>query len=178
MRACRVLALGNLTLSSLPLQRPPADVVTSVLKEVIRSLGGVYAALVKPYPKEKACKVDELRARVQLAHSLCEETDWPPCFRALKAQETGVGSLADERVLDALVEPWLAEARSLKDIDVFGILEGSLTQSQRFILESCFPTEVMAADGSIIPIIYSVGPVPYNTLTSPVRIKVFDFCGG
>ena len=175
VRACRVLAVGSLVLSSTPLPTPPADKIVAVLRETIRSMGGVNAALLQTLPKTTRQEVEGLRGRLRLAQKLSTISDWPLCFAALDAQGTGSGSEEDARILEELVEPWLAAAGSLKNIDVLNVLLGSLTPGQKRQFDFDFPSRVQAADGSSIALSYA-GDIPtasaklqqfFGTLQSP-----------
>ncbi len=70
VRARRVLAVGSLELASTTLPAPSAEQMTTVLKDTIRGLGGVYPALVQTLPPEKRQQVAELCSRVRLAAQL------------------------------------------------------------------------------------------------------------
>ena len=155
VRACRLLEIGAVELSSLPLPTPSGDRVSAVLKDAIRAAGGVNAALVQTLPKDRFTELNELRGRVRLAQMLSSTSEWPRCFDALNAQQARSGSKDDAIELESLVEPWLVAARSLKEIDIFGAVLGSMTPQQRSVLDSEFPSEIEAADGSILSISYA-----------------------
>jgi ATP-dependent helicase HrpB len=175
VRACRVLAVGSLVLSSTPLPKPPADKVVAALRETIRSMGGVNTALLQTLPKTTRQEVEGLRGRLRLAQKLSTISDWPLCFAALDAQDTGSGSEEDALILEDLMEPWLAAAGSLKNIDLLNALLSSLTPDQKRQLDFDFPSRIQAADGSSIALSYA-GEIPtasaklqqfFGTLESP-----------
>ncbi|KAI2514119.1 ATP-dependent helicase C-terminal [Fragilaria crotonensis] len=175
VRACRLLEIGAIELSSLPLPTPSTDQITAVLKDAIRASGGVHAALVQTLPKDRATKLNDLRGRVRLAQKLSSISDWPRCFDALNVQQAGLASKDDAFELESLVEPWLGAARSLKDVDLHAALLGCMNPQQRRVLDSEFPSEIEAADGSLLSISYA-GENPsvsaklqqfFGTLNSP-----------
>jgi ATP-dependent helicase HrpB len=90
-------------------------------------------------------------------------------------QGTDSGSEEDARILEELVEPWLAAAGSLKNIDLLNALLSSLTPDQKRQLDFDFPSRIQAADGSSIALSYA-GEIPtasaklqqfFGTLESP-----------
>lgn len=169
VRARRVLAVGALELSSTPLPSPPPEEAVTLLLDTIRTLGGVSNSLVQPLSKEKRAAVDGLRERVRLAVRLSSSAGmWPTCFAALDAQEGNCATQNDEDALEALVEPWLAAAGSLKKVDVLQALLGSITNHQRCELDDCFPLRIKAPDGSTIPVSYT-GEIP----TASAKLQQF-----
>ena len=157
VRARRSTMVGSLELASTPLPTPSGDEVTKILLETIRSLGGVGVALVQNLSKKKSAELEGLRERVRLAASLSDPSDWPSCFAALDALDSGNSTNADIEATEAMVEPWLAAAGSLKAVDILEILKGSLTSDQRMTLDRDFPLTIEAPDGAQIPIQYSTG---------------------
>lgn len=157
VRARRVRMVGTLELSSTPLPTPSTEEVAAVLLDTIRSLGGVNAALLKPLAKEKFGEIQDLRERVRLATKLSEEPDWPSCFAALDAHDDDCATIDDAEVLEALVEPWLGAAGSLKKIAFLDILLNSMSIEQRTQLDKQFPRRIKAPDGSTIPLSYTDG---------------------
>jgi ATP-dependent helicase HrpB len=157
VRARRSMMVGSLELSSTPMPSPPCDEVRKLLLDTIRELGGVSAALLQKMPKDKRAEVEELRERVRLAVSLGSTSNWPPYFAALDAIDKDEGTPDDNKLLEELVEPWLAPAGSLKGISLFDILAGSLTSEQIIQLDNEYPANIEAPDGSHIPVHYSNG---------------------
>ena len=156
VRARRVRMIGSLELDSTPLPLPSPEKVSELLKDTIQSLGGYYVALTQALIPEKRSHVDSLFQRVRLAAKMTrDEGDrWPFVFLSLegpKDEET-------EQAWETLVEPWLAPAGSLKNLDLLQILENSLSPEQRWILDHDFPTTIQAPDGSLIPVSYSTDP--------------------
>jgi ATP-dependent helicase HrpB len=160
VRARRILAVGNLELSSQPLPAPPAEKVTSILLETIRGLGGVHTALLQSLPPDKRKTIQQLRGRVRLAQKLSEDiSTWPAAFAALDAQESGGATDDDAMILEGMIEPWLAAAGSLKKINLFDALIGSTSPDQQRQLDSEYPERIEAPDGSLVPISYlGAGP--------------------
>lgn len=154
VRAKRVLAVGYLELSSTPLSAPSPEEATRVLKETIASLGGVYAALVQTLPPTKKQRVDELCSRVRFASASTGISEYP-YFSALDAQASGFSCEQDRKILEELLDPWLATAGSLKKLDIYDILWGSLTHDQQRELDLDYPTKIEAPDGSNIPVSYA-----------------------
>jgi ATP-dependent helicase HrpB len=102
-----------------------------------------------------------LCSRVRLAAKLSgnnnAELVWPTCFASLDALQ-GNGSAASEEdsmSLEELVDPWLAAAGSLKRVDIYEILLGSLMPDQQRQLDAEYPFKIDAPDGSKIPVRYS-----------------------
>jgi len=157
VRARKVRMIGSLELDSTPMPMPSPEKVTSILKETISSLGGYYIALMQTLAPEKRTKVESLIQRVRLAVRVKRDDDedlWPIVF------STSYDSSGDEyeREWEALVEPWLAVAGSLKNVDLLHILEQSFSPEQRWKLDKDFPVSILAPDGSQIPISYSTDP--------------------
>jgi hypothetical protein len=71
-------------------------------------------AVIQTLPAETNREVEELRGRVRLARAMLPLSKWPLCFDALDAQNAGVKSNENESHLELLIEPWLANARSLR----------------------------------------------------------------
>ena len=160
VRARRVLEIGAIELSSNPLPAPPAEKVSEVLLDVIRELGGVAEALLKPLSKDKQHAVDELLERVRLASKLWSEEKramWPPCFASLHAQYHKRATEIDAHLLEELIEPWLTASSSLANVDLLQVLFGSMTVDQRHQLDSDFPTKINTPDGSSIGVSYTSG---------------------
>jgi ATP-dependent helicase HrpB len=157
VRARRVLQVGAIELSSTPLPTPSGVEVTKILMDTIRSFGGVNAALVQTLSIEKRTALHEFRERIRLALLIDKAADFPACFTALDAIDSGVASNEDIEITEKLVEPWLASAGSLKAVDLLGILVGCLTNEQRVRLDREFPTCIKAPDGSEISIVYTGG---------------------
>jgi ATP-dependent helicase HrpB len=157
VRARRSMMVGSLELSSTPMPAPPSDEVSKILLDTIRELGGVYVALLQKLPKDKRAEVEELRERVRLAVSLDSTSSWPPYFAAMDAIDKDMGTPGDSKLLEELVEPWLAPAGSLKGISLFDILARSLTSEQIIRLDKDYPEMIEAPDGSRIPVHYSSG---------------------
>ncbi|CAB9528232.1 ATPdependent RNA helicase [Seminavis robusta] len=157
VRAKRSLTVGSLELSSTPLPAPTAEARSEILLETIRQLGGVSTALLQNIPRDKRTEIEELRERVRLAVSLDSGSDWPLCFAALDAIEKGEGKPSDINQLEELVEPWLSSAESLKSLNLFKILAGSLTPDQIVSLDQDYPAKIAAPDGTRIPVHYSNG---------------------
>lgn len=157
VRARRARMIGSLELESTPLPSPPVDKVVEILKETIQKLGGYSAALSSTLGPEKQAQVQDLRQRVRLASKLTtnEATEWPACFSALDKEIQGDD---EERILEHIVDPWLAVSASLKKIDLFEILMSSLTPEQQKQLDRDFPLSIQAPDGSNIPVNYSTDP--------------------
>jgi ATP-dependent helicase HrpB len=173
VRARKVLEVGALELSSTPLPAPSAEEVTAALKDAISSIGGVYAALVKPLTGDKYAMVNELCCRIRLARKLSEEqqhTEWPDCFAALDAHAAGTPSEDDSMLLEDLIDPWLAAAKSLKDTNMFGILVGSLSPAQKRQLDQDYPFKIDAPDGSKIPVSYASSS---ETPTTSAKLQQF-----
>ena len=157
VRARRSLMVGSLELASTPLPSPSGAEVTKILLETIRSLGGVSVALIQNLPKGKRAELEGLRERVRLAASLSRSSDWPSCFAALDALDSGNSTQADIEATETLVEPWLVPAGSLKGVDILEVLKGALSTDQRMQLDHDFPLKIEAPDGTQIPILYSSG---------------------
>ena len=155
VRARRVLKVGSLELSSTPLPSPSTEAVTRVLLETIKKLGGVNVALVQSQSKKKKQAIDGLRERVGLAVKMTSPEEWPGCFEQLDNGD--FKHSVDEDVLMSLVEPWLAVTSSLKSLDIYQILLASFSVDQLSRLNTDFPTEIEAPDGSKIPVNYSDG---------------------
>jgi hypothetical protein len=66
------------------------------------------------------------------------------------------------------VEPWLAAAGSLKNIDILNALLGSFTPDQKRQFDVAFPSRVQAADGSSVPLSYE-GDIP----TASAKLQQF-----
>lgn len=130
VRARRVLAVGSLELSSTPLPTPSPEEMVKVLQETIQDLGGPHAALVQTLSPDKRKKLDELCSRVRLAAANSKDTTEYVCFSALNADASGSGNIEDQALLDELLEPWLAAAGSLKRLDLYEILWGSLLETE------------------------------------------------
>jgi ATP-dependent helicase HrpB len=175
VRARRVLQVGSLELSSTPLPSPPPEEATAVLLEAIRSIGGVSAAILQTLSKDKRIAVEQLRERVRLSLKLSNGSQCHPCFAALDAIDDMSATEKHIEVLEALVEPWLASAGSLKKIDLLKILVGSMTIDEARALDQEFPRRIEAPDGSTVPLSYSDGEPTasaklqqfFGTTTSP-----------
>ena len=154
VRAKRVLAVGSLELASTPLPAPSPEEVTRILKETVASLGGVYTALVQTLPPTKRERVDELCSRVRFARASTGSSEYP-YFSALGEQANEIPSEQDRILLEELLDPWLATAGSLKKLDIYEILLGSLTHEQQRQLDLDYPTKIEAPDGSKIPVSYA-----------------------
>ena len=160
VRARRVVSVGTLELSSMPLPSPSADQVTSILKDTIQYLGGIHAALVQTLAPEKRRRVDELCSRVRLATKLSKNegdnngNSWPDCFAALDAQASRAATEKDDAVLQNLVDPWLSGCGSLKKVDILDVLHGALSPEQQCRLDSEYPVKIEAPDGTKIPVSY------------------------
>lgn len=155
VRARRVRMVGSLELEFTPLPLPSQEMITSVLKETIESLGGYYKALTQVMAPDKRAQVENLCQRVQLASRVYGDTEdrsWPAIFLPE----------SNETIWEEIVEPWLAPAGSLKKVDLFEILWNSLTPDQQWQLDRDFPVAIQAPDGSQIPISYA-GEVPSAT---------------
>lgn len=152
VRARRVLAVGALELSSMPITAPDSDQIAKILKTTIRELGGVYSALIQTLPSDKRQKVQELCSRLELATKLeGDENDWPMWVTALNNQQNS----KEEILLEELVDPWLYSCKSLKEIDIFNILQSSLSPTQQTKLDEFYPSHLMAPDGTKIPVSYT-----------------------
>jgi len=160
VRARKVVKVGSLNLSSLPLPSPPPEEVTEALLRAINSLGGVNTALMQNQPKKTLQAITEFRQRLSLARKLSNDEEWPQCFASLDAIDNKSGSEKDEDTLKLLVEPWLSTAGSLKGIDFLQILRGSLAPEQEMRLKEYFPTKITAPDGTNIPLKYQDGKAP------------------
>uniref|UniRef100_A0A7S4T1E7 ATP-dependent RNA helicase HrpB C-terminal domain-containing protein n=1 Tax=Ditylum brightwellii TaxID=49249 RepID=A0A7S4T1E7_9STRA len=130
--------------------------------------------------------MDNLRSRVRLGRTFSSAGGWPACFAALDATTNwnGKSSSANddsndddiitmnmdeaEDILETLVEPWLAPAGSLKNVDLHDILLGSMATEQQYQLDNDFPTFIKAPDSSNIPISYSTG-----TPTASAKLQQF-----
>ena len=159
VRARRTVQVGALELSSTPLPAPPAEEVEKVLMNTIRSMGGVYASLVKSLPSKHQSEIEDIRERVRMAVKLGNEEDkvlWKP-FLALDAEANNSATDEDKQILEELIEPWLAAAGSLKNIDFMQILQASIPSTQMQSLNADFPLEMEASDGSSIRISYVGG---------------------
>ena len=171
VRSKRVLAVGSLELASNPLPQPSAEQIASALIDTIRNIGGVYPAMVQTLSAEKRQQVDELRSRVRLATKLSESDDsslWPACFAALDNQTVKSVSSETTTILEELIAPWLAAAGSLKGLDFYEILYGSLTPDQQRQLDSEYPAKLDAPDGSKVPVRYTTG-----TPTASAKLQQF-----
>uniref|UniRef100_A0A7S1Z6U6 Helicase C-terminal domain-containing protein n=2 Tax=Ditylum brightwellii TaxID=49249 RepID=A0A7S1Z6U6_9STRA len=187
VRARRVRTVGALELSSVPTPTPPSpDDVAGALLDAIRSIGGVYKALYPYLSNEKKTLMDNLRSRVRLGRTFSSAGGWPACFAALDVTTNwnGKSSSANddsndddiitmsmdeaEDILETLVEPWLAPAGSLKNVDLHDILLGSMATEQQYQLDNDFPTFIKAPDSSNIPISYSTG-----TPTASAKLQQF-----
>jgi ATP-dependent helicase HrpB len=169
VRSRKVLAVGALELSSTPLPLPSAEKVAAALKDAVTNLGGVYIALVKSLHGDKHTMVDELCNRVRLARKLSEDSEWPDCFAALDSHAAGTPSDEESVLLDDLIDPWLAAAKSLKEISIFDILVGSLSPDQRRQLDQDYPVKIDAPDGSKIPVRYASAETP----TASAKLQQF-----
>ena len=175
VRARRVLQVGSLELSSTPLPSPPPEEAALALLEAIRSLGGVSAAILQTLSKEKRLPVEELRERVRLSQKISNESQWHPCFAALDAIDDKSATQEHIEGLEALVEPWLASASSLKKINLLEILVGTMTVDEARALDRDFPRRIEAPDGSTVPLNYKDGEATasaklqqfFGTTTSP-----------
>lgn len=154
VRAKRILAVGELELSSTPLPAPSPEQIVQVLKETIDSLGGVHAALVQSLPPDKRQALDELCSRVRLGTSTSSSMDCR-CFSALNAEANGSASEQDLLLLDELLEPWLVAAGSLKKLNLYEILWSSLLPDEQRQLDIDYPTRIEAPDKSSIPVSYT-----------------------
>ena len=178
VRARRVMAVGSLELASTPLPAPSPEKITSVLKDTIRGLGGVYVALVQSLSPATRQHVDELCSRVRLATQLSETDNklvqWPACFAALDAQVNGSAATDDEGniLLEELIDPWLAAAGSLKKIHLYEILLGSLTPDQQRQLDADYPVKIDAPDGSKIPVRYASATID-DPPTASAKLQQF-----
>ena len=158
VRARRVRMIGSLELDSTPLPLPSPETVSDILKDTIKSLGGYYVALMQALIPEKRSHVESLFQRVRLAAKMTRDDvdNWPAVFllpESPKNEDTDC-----EQAWEKLVEPWLAPAGSLKNVDLFHILENSLSPEQRWKLDDDFPTTIRAPDGSLIPVSYATDP--------------------
>lgn len=159
--ARRIVAVGILELSTTPLPTPPGEEASAVLLDAIRGLGGVNAALLQSLPKERRDEIEELRGRVRLARKLSsDEVSWPSCFAALDSQRDGSGTQTETEILEELVEPWLAAAGSLEEVNLLDALVGSLNPDQIRKLDEDLPPRIEAPDGSTIPLSYGPSGTP------------------
>jgi ATP-dependent helicase HrpB len=157
------------------LSSPPPEEAAAALLEAIRSLGGVSAAILQTLSKDKRLAVEELRERVRLSRKISNENQWHPCFAALDAIEDKIATQEHIEGLEALVEPWLASASSLKKIDLLEILVASMTIDETRALDRDFPRRIEAPDGSTVPLNYKDGEPTasaklqqfFGTTTSP-----------
>jgi len=170
VRARKVTRVGHLELSSTTLPTPPSDEVAKVLVDTIVELGGVYKAIIPQQPKKVMSSIIDLQYRLRLARKLTSEESWPLCFRAFDNTEHGIQTEEDEKLLLDLVEPWLIAAGSLKGLDMYEILLSSLSAEQQYELDSIVPTNIIAPDGSPIP-------VDYTNDTPTVAAKLQQFFG-
>lgn len=160
VRARKVVMVGSLKLSSLPLPSPPPEKVTDALLAAIHSLGGVNAALMQNQSKKNLEAITEFRQRLSLARKLSNDEEWPQCFASLDAIDNNAEDEKDEETLKLLVEPWLSTAGSIKGIDFLQILRASLSSEQEVRLKQYFPTKLVAPDGTKIPLHYQDGKAP------------------
>lgn len=178
VRARRVVRWGALELSSAPLAAPSPEDATRALLDALRDNGGVRRLL--PTGKKARSAVAELRARVRLARTDDDEEDeWPPCFATLDALDDDRDDEhqrdAHERVLETLVEPWLAAAGSLGKLDLARILFDTLDPAQRRTLDARAPISVVAPDGSSIPVSYDAADDDGRP-TATAKLQTFFGC--
>jgi ATP-dependent helicase HrpB len=157
VRAKRVMAVGSLELSSRPLPVPSSEQVCEALKQTIEDLGGVFSAIIQTLSSAQRERLDELCSRVNLARRQSGDmgSSWPSCFEALDEEAKGSATANHRIVLEELIEPWLQAALSLKSLDPYAILWGSLTQDQQRQLDAEYPVNIEAPDGSTIPVNYA-----------------------
>jgi len=159
VRARLVTKVGALELSSSPIQLPSSEVITQVLIQTIKDLGGVNKALIQNQSKKTKEAIDGLRNRVRLANKVSPDQNWPDCFASLDAIDSMTYAETDEESLLEVVEPWLSAGKSLKNVNMYDILVSSMTPDQLMYLDNFYPTKLPAPDGSIIPLNY-LGDVP------------------
>jgi hypothetical protein len=92
-------------------------------------LGGVANALLKYASPSDTARVKNMVARIHLDKVLTGTSTWPPCFDNPESRMNNNGPIYsdDDRVLIELLEPWLATARSVRDLPVLEILLSTLT---------------------------------------------------
>lgn len=77
------------------------------------------------------------------------------------AIRNGNGNSDDERIIMAVIEPWLSAVSSLKGLNLLTVLNAQLGADKQHWLDNFFPTKILAPDGSFVPINYNseAGPV-------------------
>eukprot|EP00559_Dactyliosolen_fragilissimus_P008279 CAMPEP_0184859604 /NCGR_PEP_ID=MMETSP0580-20130426/4596_1 /TAXON_ID=1118495 /ORGANISM="Dactyliosolen fragilissimus" /LENGTH=999 /DNA_ID=CAMNT_0027356339 /DNA_START=198 /DNA_END=3193 /DNA_ORIENTATION=+ len=198
VRARKLLKIGELELSTMPIAVPPSDLIVDTLIKAIRELGGVGPALMRYASKKERTMIDELRQRVYMASNSSENNhnlvsnDIPSFFEALDASLKGNSTSRDETILEEVMKPFLSVTTSLQKLDVMEILRSAIPPSVVCQLEQHFPENIEAPDGSYIPVSY-IGGVPtasaklqqffgtdntptvgYNTKRMPVKLLLLS----
>ncbi|KAL3778040.1 hypothetical protein ACHAWO_010276 [Cyclotella atomus] len=170
VRKRRVSRVGSLILSSSTLPSPSAEEVTSVLLDTIESIGGI-SALLTMQSKKDATAMDEVLQRLSLAVQASNDHEWPECFASICAIQNGNYNSDDERMIMAVIEPWLSAVTSLKGLNLLSIFNAQLGPDEQLWLDKHYPTKILAPDGSFVPI-------DYNSETGPVATaKLQQFFG-
>ena len=89
-------------------------------------------------------------------------------FIALDAEENKMSTEKDKQILEALVEPWLAPAGSLKNLNFIDALLSSIPTQQLQQLNNDFPVQIQASDGTSVPLSYVDG-----TPTASAKLQQF-----
>ncbi|KAL3934642.1 MAG: hypothetical protein SGBAC_009680 [Bacillariaceae sp.] len=169
IRAKQVTVVGSLELSSKPLPAPSAEQVATMLQQIVEEGGGAYKTLSSTMPHSKLQTLDVLLARLKLARHValeiaksgsgsenagiteCEDADWYQHFESEWPKW-----MVDTQEMDSLLDDWWSAGslRSLKDLDLLTIVQSSLSATALHALQSYYPEQVGAPDGTQIPLVY------------------------
>lgn len=181
IRAKKVTVVGSLELSSQPLPAPSNEQVARMLKKIVKEGGGAYKTLGAVMPQPKLQELNDLLSRLKLARQVAlemaksvhngDDKDWYRDF-VVDWPEW----MVDTSKMDSLLDPWWSSGgslRSLKDLDLLTIVQSSLSAATMYALDSYYPKQIEAPDGTQVPLVYQESEDELMIVLAQAKLQQF-----